>query len=64
MSQLQRGYEAAASHKLIVRDIDPELFDWLRRRAAGNGRSMSSEAKAIFARLRAEDAARICTRIE
>ncbi|SDL08355.1 hypothetical protein SAMN05216298_2643 [Glycomyces sambucus] len=65
MSQVQRGGEAVAvAHRLIVRDIDPELFGWLRRRAAGNGRSMSSEAKAILAQSRAADEARRSTRIE
>ncbi|GAA1676124.1 hypothetical protein GCM10009830_23490 [Glycomyces endophyticus] len=65
MSQVQSGGKAvAAAHRLIVHDLDPELSDWLRRKAADNSRSMSSEAKAIFAQSRAADEARRSTRIE
>ena len=34
---------------LTVRDLDPEVKEKLRRRAAGHGRSMEAEARLILA---------------
>lgn len=40
---------------MTIRQIDDDLKDWLRRRAAGSGRSVEGEVRHILSRERGRD---------